>query len=204
VTRSIDMLIAFMDRHMTRAEMRGFVKGISRSRGCEVSIPDDYRARRAAEDYLRRSLDEPTAASYVRVLDQRLRAGAALVSRALLPKRVRPTVAPPRNADEFEQRQREAQSRGFWHKHEKNRQSPRYAQLRKKRLSVAGHRCEDCGSTTRLQLHHLHYETLRAEKVGDVRILCERCHAEATDRQRAVRRARWRGGPSTRGPKLHG
>lgn len=202
--RAVDQLIVFTRRFLTDDQMRGLVRGISRSKGREVVLSFGVRTRGEAENYLRDALDEEAAASYHGELQRRLRAGESLVERSLIParpQRDRGYTGPARNADEFEERQRDAARNRFWRSHDRSRDSARYATLRQKRLAVAGHRCETCGSTRSLQLHHVHYETLGSERVEDVRILCGDCHAKETERQRAIRRARWRRGPSTRGPR---
>lgn len=37
--------------------------------------------------------------------------------------------------------------------------------------------CEKCGGTEHLEVHHLHYRTLCAERREDVQVLCRACHA---------------------------
>ena len=39
-----------------------------------------------------------------------------------------------------------------------------------------GERCERCGSTDSLELHHRTYERLGRERPEDVELLCHRCH----------------------------
>ena len=43
------------------------------------------------------------------------------------------------------------------------------------RLAV-GNRCEQCGATKSLQVHHKHYRTLGRERKKDVEVLCVHCH----------------------------
>jgi 5-methylcytosine-specific restriction endonuclease McrA len=48
-----------------------------------------------------------------------------------------------------------------------------------KRLSIfkkRGRRCESCGVTQHLTLHHLRYERLGAERDDDLVVLCWPCH----------------------------
>lgn len=43
-------------------------------------------------------------------------------------------------------------------------------------LKRAGRHCQQCGSTDRLQVHHLRYDTLWFECQADLRVLCKACH----------------------------
>ncbi len=45
----------------------------------------------------------------------------------------------------------------------------------KKLLSV-GEKCEQCGSTENLHVHHLRYDHLFDERMEDLRVLCCACH----------------------------
>lgn len=51
-----------------------------------------------------------------------------------------------------------------------------WAELKQTRLMIAQYKCECCGSTNRLHLHHVNYERLTQELIEDVAILCEECH----------------------------
>jgi len=77
-------------------------------------------------------------------------------------------------------------------RHLANQQTPRYKKLREARLQIAGNKGEGCGGVERLQLHHLHYETLGRERLHDVRILCDTCHEAEGRPLEALKRARWR------------
>lgn len=63
--------------------------------------------------------------------------------------------------------------------------SPEWDGKRRRALARAGHKCENCGSTERLEVHHLNYERLTREKASDLKVLCDSCHEDA-DRQRAA------------------
>ncbi len=52
-----------------------------------------------------------------------------------------------------------------------------YALVRAKRHSV-GNKCEKCGSTHRLEVHHLTYERLGQEKLMDLQVLCSYHHKQ--------------------------
>lgn len=44
---------------------------------------------------------------------------------------------------------------------------------------LAGHKCEECGSDKRLQVHHKNYESIGNESRKDLTVLCEKCHKKA-------------------------
>lgn len=47
----------------------------------------------------------------------------------------------------------------------------------------AGKRCQKCGASGILQVHHLTYDNLYNEKPQDLEVLCKKCHKKA-DRER--------------------
>lgn len=51
-----------------------------------------------------------------------------------------------------------------------------WKQLKLERLRIAQNKCESCGSTHNLHLHHITYERLTQELISDLVILCEECH----------------------------
>jgi hypothetical protein len=51
-------------------------------------------------------------------------------------------------------------------------------------LDRDGHRCQSCGSTSRLTVHHLTYERLGNENWGDLVTLCQGCHDWVHGKQR--------------------
>jgi 5-methylcytosine-specific restriction endonuclease McrA len=53
--------------------------------------------------------------------------------------------------------------------------SPEWKTLRRKALARAGGRCQDCGSTKDLHVHHQTYERHGRELDRDLRALCPRC-----------------------------
>jgi RNase P subunit RPR2 len=53
-------------------------------------------------------------------------------------------------------------------------------------------KCEKCGATELLTVHHLHYRTLGCEKRSDVQVLCKECHFK-THEEEAESSAYWRG-----------
>jgi len=54
--------------------------------------------------------------------------------------------------------------------------------LKEVRLAIANYRCESCGSTDNLELHHTTYLRLTAEDIDDVRIQCNACHSALHDK----------------------
>ncbi len=63
--------------------------------------------------------------------------------------------------------------------------SPRWRLVRRAALSRAGYKCEICGTTGRLEVHHKTYENLGHETLDDVIVTCPRCHEKA-DRDRRI------------------
>lgn len=59
-----------------------------------------------------------------------------------------------------------------------------WRRLRTRVLERDHHRCAECGSVERLVVHHLTYERLGRERLGDLVALCDGCH------RRSHRRAR--------------
>lgn len=55
-------------------------------------------------------------------------------------------------------------------------QSTEWQLLRNIILDRAGHKCEQCGSTKNLNIHHIHYKTLFREASSDVVCVCGECH----------------------------
>ncbi len=70
-------------------------------------------------------------------------------------------------------------------------------------LEQRGYRCETCGATKKLEVHHLTYERFGHERDDDLRVLCSPCHHRTHGRAAArqaviddwwVTRWLWRGG----------
>lgn len=65
--------------------------------------------------------------------------------------------------------------------------SPQWRKKRRKALELHGSKCGVCGSTERLEVHHLHYRTLfRESPKDDLRVLCHDCHANVHEEAGAV------------------
>jgi 5-methylcytosine-specific restriction endonuclease McrA len=54
--------------------------------------------------------------------------------------------------------------------------SPHWLDLRALALREAGHRCQHCGRTQMLEVHHKTYKRLRQELLTDLEVLCAPCH----------------------------
>lgn len=54
--------------------------------------------------------------------------------------------------------------------------------LKQKRLTFAKHKCEACGCSEFLYLHHVDYSNLLAEQFNDVAVLCYTCHQAIHDK----------------------
>lgn len=65
---------------------------------------------------------------------------------------------------------------------------------RKRALARAGHRCQVCGRTYWLQVHHISYQNLGNEPDVDLSVLCGECHAIYTWYKRCKRFLAWIGG----------
>jgi hypothetical protein len=54
--------------------------------------------------------------------------------------------------------------------------SRHWTQRRKLAIEQAGGKCNRCGATSFLQVHHLSYERLYMERKKDLEVLCRGCH----------------------------
>lgn len=72
-------------------------------------------------------------------------------------------------------------------------QTLHWRRTRNAALMRAGYACEDCGKRTGLQVHHLTYARIGAERPEDLCVLCDPCHGDAH-----VRLAIARGTPAVR------
>lgn len=55
-------------------------------------------------------------------------------------------------------------------------QSKAWAKRKQRYYESHGKRCQICGSTIAIQLHHRHYRTLGCEEDADLQALCMGCH----------------------------
>lgn len=56
-----------------------------------------------------------------------------------------------------------------------------WRRTRQRALKERGQRCEACGSTRALHVHHRSYQRVGEEGIEDLRILCHACHQLAHD-----------------------
>lgn len=55
--------------------------------------------------------------------------------------------------------------------------SSRWRATRKRFLATCNGKCEGCGSTAGLHVHHATYRRFGDERVSDLRLVCQKCHA---------------------------
>lgn len=55
--------------------------------------------------------------------------------------------------------------------------SEHWRELRDRKLKQVGGKCQICGSTRGLQVHHKKYDNLGSENLWDLRVLCGNCHS---------------------------
>jgi hypothetical protein len=64
--------------------------------------------------------------------------------------------------------------------------SPAWAAKRRQVLIRDNYRCFDCGTSTRLQVHHITYKHLGNEPLEDLITLCTDCHTQRHDESRGM------------------
>lgn len=67
--------------------------------------------------------------------------------------------------------------------------STEWKNKRKAFIKLKNGKCERCGCSRNLQVHHIHYRTFGKERVKDVEVLCFGCHEKA-DQERKRREAK--------------
>lgn len=55
-------------------------------------------------------------------------------------------------------------------------ETPEWQEIRERALERAEFCCTDCGATRKLQVHHLTYANVGAERPEDLVVVCEECH----------------------------
>lgn len=75
----------------------------------------------------------------------------------------------------------------FWARYTAYLKSPQWKAIRKLLIKKHGGRCQRCGSTYRLEAHHITYKSVFEEKLTDLRLLCHVCH-EKVERGKKRRR----------------
>ena len=62
--------------------------------------------------------------------------------------------------------------------------SDEWKHIRSLKLDLASHRCETCGGTERLDVHHLTYDRFGGDELlTDLRVLCRECHQTVHGRE---------------------
>lgn len=56
-------------------------------------------------------------------------------------------------------------------------QSETWKRKREYKLQEAGHKCQLCNDTDRLEVHHRTYDTIFNEPPNDLIVLCNKCHS---------------------------
>ena len=97
---------------------------------------------------------------------------------------------------------REFRQSRLYHDHMR---SPAWRRTRAAKLELSGYRCEHCGATGRLDVHHKTYERFTRERPSDLEALCPGCHAKADrEREQSADAARYNGGRFTFIDKVYG
>lgn len=68
--------------------------------------------------------------------------------------------------------------------------SVEWEEKRQLRLRMDGFRCFKCGTAVNLQVHHITYERLGHERMGDLITLCEPCHKRLHEPKRKEKKER--------------
>lgn len=69
-------------------------------------------------------------------------------------------------------------------------QSPQWRNKRQELFNERGKKCEHCGATTQIHVHHIHYRNLGNEKLEDLMVLCKSCHEEEHKRLDSLKKPR--------------
>jgi hypothetical protein len=64
----------------------------------------------------------------------------------------------------------------FTPEYEKYLKSPRWKAFCQRAYGFYGKKCMACGSRAKLHVHHCTYDRLGRELLGDVRVVCDKCH----------------------------
>lgn len=66
-----------------------------------------------------------------------------------------------------------------------------WKKIRQIKLYSVNYRCEGCGSSEDLQVHHIRHQNLCNESLDDLQVLCTKCHAKARIDREAILKANW-------------
>jgi 5-methylcytosine-specific restriction endonuclease McrA len=193
---------AFCEAKLSPTEAAALLLACAQSMGIPWDVPRKDVVWEALQYFCSRHVEPDELERYGAAISSRLAAGKPAV-RPHLTAAVRWPVEQrfrkgrrrdrlPRDAEEFRDQQKALASARAKRAHVRNQQTQKYSELRNQALAAAGYRCERCGFSGPLELHHKHYASLGNERLTDVEMLCRKCHERETERQWAYRRARWR------------
>lgn len=66
----------------------------------------------------------------------------------------------------------------WWAKYTEYLKSPQWKSKRQELFNERGKRCESCGRTENIQVHHLTYRNVFNENLEDLQVLCKKCHSK--------------------------
>lgn len=64
--------------------------------------------------------------------------------------------------------------------------SPEWRAIRQVKLKETSHKCEGCSNVSHLQIHHLTYKRIGHERMSDLMVLCDKCHAQVHEMWRKM------------------
>ena len=65
--------------------------------------------------------------------------------------------------------------------------SPKWHRIRQRKFKQVGRKCELCGALDKIEVHHLTYQRLFRERLGDLQVLCKSCHPLADESRRRAK-----------------
>ncbi len=77
--------------------------------------------------------------------------------------------------------------------------SEHWKQLRNQKFSEVGKRCEVCGKTTTIEVHHLSYREIYDVLTSDLQVLCKKHHGEQHENKKPIRKKKRRQSRLSRG-----
>ncbi len=91
----------------------------------------------------------------------------------------RPAATAPPKPRPKEQLARRPRPLGFKPQYQRYINSDLWRRVRLWKIGLVGGKCEKCSSDVNLQVHHLTYDRLGAERAEDLQVLCKPCHERA-------------------------
>ena len=62
------------------------------------------------------------------------------------------------------------------------RKSRAWRNKRKLKIQMSGYGCDVCGTSEKIEVHHLSYTHFGDERVSELQVLCSACHSDAHNR----------------------